>query len=207
GTTAAPGVSGLPASAPSPPNGTGTGVVDRTTVPAGAERGRPAAPARPHVRVPRRITFRVIFFVILLGGVVYGGYSLIRWYVNNSYFVGLDHHKVVIYQGRRGGFVGIEPKIVKHYAMTTAQVPALDLGAVRSGVEEPSLNAAESYVRQELQQGNCFLKNAPASCSTTTTTSPTSTVASSPSSPSSTVALGVARHSADLTGPALSRAA
>ncbi len=186
GTTVAPGVAGLPAPSPSPPNGAGTGVGGRVTVPGGAQRGRTAAPVRPTVRVPRRITFRVILFIILLGGVVYGGYSVIRWYVNSSYFVGLNHGKVVIYEGRRGGFVGIEPKIVTRYDMTTSQVPSIDLGAVRSGVEESSLNAAKSYVTKVLQQGNCFLKNAPPSCSTSTTTSPTSTVASTPAS---TVAL------------------
>ena len=126
-----------------------------------------------------------LIWVLLLAGVVYAGYAVIRWYVNNSYYVGLDHQSVVIYQGRRGGFVGIQPKIVKRYIITTGEVPSFDVSPLKSGVEEPSLKAAENYVTQ-LQQEPCILQGAPASCSTTSTVAPgpTSTVAPEPGSTS-----------------------
>ncbi len=69
-------------------------------------RGPARQDPRAGARVPRRITFRVVLFLVVLGGLAYAGYATIRWYVNNSYFVGLSHQHVVIYQGRPGGFVG-----------------------------------------------------------------------------------------------------
>jgi len=176
---AAPGTT-----APTTRNGAGTAVVGRSSVPAaGGRTGRHER--HPGVHVPRRITFRVVLFVVLLAGVVYAGYAVIRWYVNNSYYVGLDHHSVVIYQGRRGGFVGIQPKIVKRYIITTGEVPSFDVAPLKGGVEEPSLKAAENYVTQ-LQQEPCILQGAPASCATTSTLAPgpTSTVAPGPGSTS-----------------------
>ncbi|HTT87396.1 MAG TPA: Stp1/IreP family PP2C-type Ser/Thr phosphatase, partial [Acidimicrobiales bacterium] len=51
-------------------------------------------------RIPRRITVRVILFLLVLGGLAYAGFAAVHWYVYDSYFVGLDHNRVVIYQGR-----------------------------------------------------------------------------------------------------------
>jgi serine/threonine protein phosphatase PrpC len=129
-------------------------------------------PPRPRIHVPRRITFRVLLFLILLGGVVYAGYAAVHWYVYDSYYVGLDHQQVVIYQGRIGGFAGIKPRIYKRYAqVTTADVPTIKLADLRAGVEEPSLQAAKDYV-SSLESSQCALQNAPAFCQTTTTTAP-----------------------------------
>jgi hypothetical protein len=59
--------------------------------------GRAVAPpvtgGRPdptEARGPRRITFRVLLFLILLGGLAYGAWYVIKVYVGDSYFVGLQ---------------------------------------------------------------------------------------------------------------------
>jgi hypothetical protein len=165
-------------------NGVGAAVVSRTApdtalAPAPSRRFDP----RTGARIPRRVTFRVLLFLVVLGGLVYGGYATIRWYVNSSYFVGLNHGQVVIYQGRPGGFVGINPKIVKHTEMTVGQVPSYRIADLRSGVQESSRSAAQGYVTS-LLQSVCSLEQPPAYCSTVTTpgatpatTLPTSTPA------------------------------
>jgi hypothetical protein len=89
--------------------------------------------------------------------------------VNNSYFVGLNHGQVVIYQGRPGGFVGIMPKIVRRTQVTVDQVPPTKIPDLRGGVEEPSYGAAKNYVTQ-LQQSVCSLLQPPSYCPTATTT-------------------------------------
>jgi len=167
-------------------NGVGGAVVSRS-VP-GTDLGRPSSrrDQPPGVRTPRRITFRVVLFLLVLGGLVYAAFATVRWYVNNSYFVGLNHRQVVIYRGRPGGFVGIEPKIVKRTVMTSAQVPSYKIPDLRGGVQEPSYNAALGYV-QSLQQSVCSLEQPPAYCTTLTTpTTPSSTP--SPTTPLSTPA-------------------
>jgi len=155
-----------------PAAGTGAAVVGRS----GAAPGLVETPARrgDHhlgIHVPRRVTFRVLLFLVVLGGLAYAGYAVVHWYVDSSYFVALDHEKIVIYQGRRGGFVGIQPKIVKRYDIATAQIPSIDVPPLRSGVEEPSLAAARQYV-SGLRDAVCAQEGPPAYCPTTSTTLP-----------------------------------
>jgi serine/threonine protein phosphatase PrpC len=138
------------------------------TVPAAAE----AEPDHPKRRRSRRITFRVLFFLILLGALVYGAYYVIKVYVGDSYFVGLKKSQLVIYQGRPGGFLGLNPKIVKYTGVTTQEVGSIVVPALRSGVQEPSRSAANNYVTQ-LVAAQCSLENPPPSCASTTTTTTT----------------------------------
>jgi protein phosphatase len=171
-------------------NGVGPAVVSRsapeTTL------GRP--PSTRHyqpvgARIPRRITFRVLLFLIVLGGLAYAGFATVHWYVNSSYFVGLNNHQVVIYQGRPGGFVGIQPKIVKRTQVTSTQVPSYKIPDLRSGVQEPSYKAALGYVAA-LQQSVCSLEQPPAYCGTSTpTTVPGFTPATSVPAPTATLGM------------------
>jgi serine/threonine protein phosphatase PrpC len=145
---------------------------------AGEPRAAPAdqpAPGEKKARAkrkgPRRITFRVLLFLILLGGVAYGAWYVIKVYVGDSYFVGLQKNQLVIYQGRPGGFLGLDPKIVTHTGVTTAQVGSIVVPALRSGVQEPTRTAADKYVSR-LVAAQCSLENPPPTCSTTTTTVP-----------------------------------
>jgi PPM family protein phosphatase len=169
-------------------NGGGAAVVSRSAPvvdlahPPDRRRGE-----HPGVRVPRRITFRVLLFLVVLGGLAYAGYATVRWYVNSSYFVGLSHGQVVIYQGRPGGFVGIKPKIVKHTQMTAGQVPSYRIPDLRGGVQEPSYAAAKLYVT-DLQQSVCSLEQPPAYCSTLSTPTTPSGSTTSTSLPTSTPA-------------------
>jgi hypothetical protein len=153
-------------------NGAGPAVVSRSARDAGL--ARPPTPRRDQLvgaRIPRRITFRVLLFLVVLLGLAYAGFATVHWYVNSSYFVGLNHGQVVIYQGRPGGFVGIEPKIVHRTQVTSAQVPSYRIPDLRRGVQEPSYQAANSYVT-ELRQSVCSLQQPPAYCSTSTPTTP-----------------------------------
>ena len=139
-----------------------------------------AAPRPRKVKGPRRVTFRVLLFLVVLGALAYGAYYLIKVYVGDSYFVGLKGNQLVIYQGRPGGFLGLEPKIVSRTGVTTAQVGSLVVPALRSGVQEPTRTAATRYV-SHLVEAQCSLQSPPPSCTaattTTTTTIPTTTVA------------------------------
>jgi serine/threonine protein phosphatase PrpC len=136
----------------------------------------------PKRRGPRRITFRVLFFLVLLGALAYGAWYVIKVYVGDSYYVGLQKNQLVIFQGRPGGFLGLEPKIVTHTHVTTAQVSSLVVPALKAGVQEPTKSAANRYVTG-LVAAQCSLENPPPTCAPTTTTT-----ASTVAVPSTTVA-------------------
>lgn len=136
------------------PSWTWTAVIGRAEE---AAKGAPAAAATrksppPKRRVPRRITVRVLLFALLLGGLGYGAWAAVRWYVDSSYFVALSHGHVTVFQGRRGGFLGMDPKVLETSAMTESQLPSYIASSLRSGVEEASKSAADSYVKNVNEQ-------------------------------------------------------
>lgn len=119
----------------------------------------------------RRVTFRVLLFVVVLAAIVAGGFAVVRWYADSSYFVTLHDGQVTIYEGRIGGFLGIKPKVADRTGVPASSVPLAYLPSLKDGVEEPSLQNARAYVshlesieRSQESQGQ------PAPPTTTTTT-------------------------------------
>ncbi len=149
-TDAGPTEAGRPAvggSAPAP-NGAapapGGAIAARVRPP--SVRPETRAERRRRLGVPRRITFRVVGFLLLLAAVVAAGYFLVRWYATDNWYVTTQNGQLVVYQGRPGGVLGFEPKVVDRTGVKASDVLAIHLPSLRSGVQEPSLKAARRYV-------------------------------------------------------------
>ena len=134
----------------------------------------------------RRVTFRVLLFLLIVAAVVAGAFYVVRWYWNSSYYVQMHRGEVVVYQGRLGGFVGLKPRVVWRTGIPADQVPADRLPAVNHGVEESSFKNACNYVvnigleRNALQQATTTTApppppGAPPAPAPTTTTATTTT--------------------------------
>lgn len=92
------------------------------------------------------MTWRVGLFIgslVLLGLFVFG---FIWWTGNRTYFVGVADDQVVIYRGKPGGLLWIEPELVESTDLQIGQVPDPYRSAVTAGVEQPNLSAAHTYV-------------------------------------------------------------
>jgi protein phosphatase len=107
--------------------------------------------------------------MVIFLALVAGAWGVVRWYVDNSYYVGLDHGHVTIYQGRVGGFLWFHPKVARSTTIPTTHVPQDRLKAVRSGVEESSLAGAERYVSNLRLEWADAQADAQASSGSTTT--------------------------------------
>jgi hypothetical protein len=131
----------------------------------------------------RRITLRVLLFLVVLAGLAAGAVAVVRWYVDSSYFVQMHRGQVVVYQGRLGGFLGMNPHPVWHTGVPADQiVEQPKLQQLNHGVEEPSLRAACNYVVNLTQEEAALQRAAAASTTTapTTTAAPTTTTAPPP---------------------------
>ena len=62
---------------------------------------------------PRRFTWRVFLFVLLLLGLAAGVLATIQWYGQSTYFVGFEGDRAAIFKGRPGGLLWIEPELVE----------------------------------------------------------------------------------------------
>lgn len=94
----------------------------------------------------RRLTVRVAFFVLLVAAVGAGAGALVHYYAEDAWFVRFDGARVAVYQGRPGGFLGFEPKVLEVTDLTTSDVLAYRLPELRGGVQEPTRQAAHQFV-------------------------------------------------------------
>jgi protein phosphatase len=170
---------------PQPSAGGRVGVVT-APAPGGPDQAPAPAPERKLSRgekrrragIPRRVTFRVIGFFLLVAAVLVGAYALLRWYANDDWYVTLDHNQVVIYQGHPGGLLWFKPRIVDRTGVPTTGVLYIRLNALAGDVEEPSLRVAKRYV-QNLQNEKAAQQQidsgSPGGGTTTTAIGPTGT--------------------------------
>jgi serine/threonine protein phosphatase PrpC len=155
---------------------------------------------RRRLGIPRRITFRVIAFIILVAAVPLGAFFAIRWYAYDNWYVSVQGSEVVIHQGHPGGVLWFEPRLIPHTGVKKSQILPTGLADIRSVVQEPTLKAAKAYV-SNLHEQYLFLRElvarqkaaqkkalqAAASATTLPPPGPTTTVPAATTVPSSTV--------------------
>ena len=129
---------------------------------------RPAAPppSKPAAG-PKRFTWRVAGFVILLVAVLAGTFASIGWYARSTYFVSFAGDQVAIYKGRPGGVLWFDPTLRERKPLTRAEVPAIYLAEVEKGKEVDSKKEADRYVTN-LRDKHLEEERAGATTSTTT---------------------------------------
>lgn len=125
---------------------------------------------------PRVVTVRSIAFVVLILAVFGGAYFVVNDYARNSYFVTVDNDDVVIFRGRPGGFLWIDPREVEVTDITRDEVPAVVLDDLESGVTQGDLRAARIYVDNLADQIDEITPPVTTTTSTTTVTTPGSLV-------------------------------
>ena len=138
-------------------NGSGQGgstvIIDAPLTPGASAAPVPAAApvaAPPPVvaSTGSRFTWRVALFLVLFVGVFAVAALAINWMGTNSYYVGVDNHEVVVFQGRPGGFLWYQPKVERHTQIADSAVPAEFQADVAKGKTEPSLDEALAYVER-----------------------------------------------------------
>ena len=142
----------------------------------------------------RLFTARLLLFVVLFLAVVGAGYVALRWYSMDEWYVGIDHGRLAVYQGRPGGFLWFKPRLVDKSKLTTHEVLAYRLPQLRSDHQEASLAAAKSYMANlhaEYQAATILPtgrtpKTRPASGARTPGTAPGTTPGTAPGTATST---------------------
>lgn len=124
------------------------------------------------VRGSRIFTLRVaaflLLFLLLVGGVLIS----VQLYENHSYFVGDADGAVAIFHGHPGGLLWYSPSVVQVSSLQLDVLNSVEASAIKDKVPEPSLAAAESYIRNlkaRVQQQN-YVSNHPLGSAPTTTT-------------------------------------
>jgi serine/threonine protein phosphatase PrpC len=139
---------------------------------------------RRRLGIPRRVTPRVLLFVLLVAAVPIAAYYVLRWYAYDNWTVKLQGDQIVVVQGQPGGVLWFKPRVVDRTGVTTAQILPPAVAAIGGGVQESSLANAREYVQNLVRQ---FDEQHTPPPSTTTTTAPagitTTTTAPLPGTP------------------------
>lgn len=139
-----------------------------------APEGETRSERRRRLGVSRRVTPRVIGFVILLAAVPVAAYYVLRWYAYDNWIVTLHGNQLVVVQGQPGGVLWFHPRVVEATRVTVDQVIPQAVGPLKTGVQEGSLREARGYITS-------------ITTTTTTTTVPTgSSTTTTPASPATT---------------------
>jgi protein phosphatase len=161
-------------------------VLEGTTVRAAVAEPAPAAHASQEIREPRPpiFTVRTVLFLFAFVLVVLIAVGAVYWIGRRTYYVAFnDADQVVIYRGRPGGVLWIEPTEAEVAAdLNRAQIPESLLPTLDKGHDVSSLEAGRRYlfnVRQEVSREATFSETAGLT-TTTTTTVPASTVPAAP---------------------------
>ena len=167
------------------------------------------------IRRPRLITIRTLAFLLLVLGLTYGGYRFVGWFATTQYFVSTDGTHLTILQGQPGGTLWVSPVLVETTSTTTKQILTSRLRDLQSGVPEPSIKAARSFIanlKEEYQAAMNPGASLPTTTTTTyawvpqtyaTTTVPTTTVSTLPvTTTSTTIATTVPTTTVPTTVPA-----
>jgi PPM family protein phosphatase len=138
--------------------------------------GGAATPSAPRTR-RRLVTWRSAGFVVLLLLVV-GAAVWATWLFGRStYFVGLEGDEIIIFRGRPGGVLFLDPTVEERTGLTIADVPTASLPDLDDGKQEASLADARRYVARLEQR---LADEREAAGLTTTTTVPTTTTTTVP---------------------------
>jgi len=101
---------------------------------------------RRRLGIPRRVTVRVVLFVLLVAAVPTAAFYAIRWYAYDNWYLSVRQDVIIVEQGHPGGVLWFQPKEADDSGITTSQLLPADVAEIRSGVQEPSLLAAERYI-------------------------------------------------------------
>jgi hypothetical protein len=119
---------------------------DAPPAPAPIPRNESRGARRRRLGIPRRITVRVVLFALLLAAIPVGAFFAVRWYAYDNWYPSVHGSTIVVEQGRSGGVLWFNPKVVNNTGVSTSEVLPLALAHIHAGVQEPSLDAAKRYV-------------------------------------------------------------
>lgn len=127
-------------------------------------------PAIAEVRRRSVMTWRVMVFGLVFVLIIAAALGTIIYTGTNTYYVGFQDDLVVIYQGKPGGVLWLEPQLQERTPIRREDVPPALVGEIEEGKEQSTLEDARRYVANIEDQIRPRAQPTPVDPSNTTTT-------------------------------------
>jgi PPM family protein phosphatase len=130
------------------------------------------------------VTGRLLVFLVAVVAVVAVAWGVVRLFLDSSYFLALDSGQIVVDQGKPGGFLWFNPKVVDRTGVTAAEVPSYQVAGIKDGsFTESSAAGAQALVRRMVLNKCDYDQGVPGATTTTTPPSGLPSIARCPSNP------------------------
>lgn len=126
-----------------------------------------------HDMPTRRVTGRVVAFVLVLLLVLGGAAAAIGLYARGSYFVGLQDGYVAIFRGRPGGLLWFQPTVEQTSTLTEAKIPDQYRDAINEGFTVADRQEAARYLARVVGDSEPSPPTAPTTAPPATAAPPT----------------------------------
>jgi PPM family protein phosphatase len=133
----------------------------------------PDGEADPDGAKPRRFTWRVALFSLVVIAVIAGAVYATWWFGRSTYFVAERDGEITIFRGRPGGVLWLDPTVEQETGLTLDDVRPRAHDDLREGRQFATRSRAEAYVRRLRDEA----EESSSPPTTTTTTEPTTTTA------------------------------
>jgi protein phosphatase len=161
-------LSARPTATSVPPVGASDGELEPSPAPTMTATREPRPPT-VEARRPRRLTWRVVAFLVVLTLVLGVAVAAVGWYARRTYYVGLDGDQVAVYKGRPGGLLWFKPTLHQRKPLTVHDVLPSRVADLRAGQPEASKADADRYVNRLREEAAEVARR---SSTTTTTVAP-----------------------------------
>jgi PPM family protein phosphatase len=103
---------------------------------------------------PRRLTLRVLIFLALFAGVIYGGWYVVERAGRAGYTVRANGESIVLFEGPADKLLWVEPKQVFTYSVKVSDIPVAQRDDVRNGKHYSTRAEADLAVQRWREAGD-----------------------------------------------------
>jgi PPM family protein phosphatase len=103
---------------------------------------------------PRRLTLRVLIFLALFAGVIYGGFYVVERAGRAGYTVRANGDAIVLFEGPADKLLWVEPKQVFTYSVKVSDIPVAQRDDVRNGKHYSTRAEADLAVQRWREAGD-----------------------------------------------------
>lgn len=129
---------------------------------------------------PRRFTWRVaLFTLVVLAVLAFAAYA-VWWFGRGTYFVGVQDDEVTIFRGRPGGVFLFDPTVEEETGLTLDDVPPRTRDGIVEGRTFSTREAAEDFVDGLREEAEETSSPSTTTTTTTSTTAPPATTTTAP---------------------------
>jgi protein phosphatase len=148
--------------------------LDTSAVPAPTSPPEPQ-PTAPAAKRSRKLRVGTVLIVLAVLAVLGAAFGAVVWYGKGAYYVGFDGDQVVVYQGRPGGVLWIDPEQVGTYPLERSDMTEAGISRIEANPTFSSRADADAYVANLEADPAAVIPPTTTTSSTTTTSTTTTT--------------------------------